>query len=282
MEWCDSIFVASHTYIMREGARSRRACHIVHAPDGLPSASDEGTDLKNVSERPLPTQNASTRPWPSLNGKVKHWVFLADALVMSVILAYSLYVFYTDRISELSSQNTGILRFWPIYLTHWALTLEVVFLWVNVMTATTSPSWLARLLYAIAMPCSLMVVCLYWFVIYKPGHAIGVINVLTHGVNFLGMLVVMFSNHYSHTCMKSVYSISYGLLWIAWSVIFYLTGLTNQHGHAHIYAVINWSKPRPTIGLLSLFLLVIVPIINGVVALMQRWVAYSSREVHRQ
>lgn len=249
---------------MQEGIRSRQAKHVQDATkNGDLSTERRGPDFHNGSERSQPNCRAT----------VKLWVFIFVALSMSLILVYSLYLAFTDRSSELSSTKFGVLRFWPIFLTHWTLALEVLFLWVNVMTATSSPFRLARILYAIAMPSSLMVVCLYWFFVYRNDRPVLLINVLAHGGNFLGMLVVLASKHYSYTSMKCVYPMAYGSLWAAWSIIFYYGGFTNQHGDRFIYAIIDWGKPGTTALICSIAIFVFVPIVSAATSLLQKWVS---------
>jgi len=246
---------------MQEGIRSRQAKHVQDEPKNDTLLKERGgPDFRSGSERSQSSRRV----------RVKLWVFIMTALSMSLILVYSLYLAFSDRSCDLSSPSFGVLRFWPIFLTHWMLALEVVFLWVNVTTATSSPSRLARILYAIAMPGSFMVVCLYWLFVYRSDQPVLLINVLAHGGNFLGMLVVLASNHYSHSSMKCVYPMAYGSLWAAWSIIFYNGGFTNQHGNRFIYAIINWGKPGSTALIISIAIFVVVPIINAATSLLQK------------
>jgi len=252
---------ASYTGTMQEGIRSRQSKPVQEEKEsGALSTEVRGPDSSSGSERSQSSRRVT----------VKLWVFIMTALAMSMILVYSLYLAFSDRSCELSSPGTGVLRFWPIFLTHWTLALEVTFLWVNVMTATSSPSRLARILYAVAMPGSFMVVCLYWLFVYRRDQPVVVINVLAHGGNFLGMLVVLASNHYSYTSMKCAYPMAYGSLWVAWSIIFYNGGFTNQHGNKFIYAIIDWGKPGTTALIISIAIFVFVPIINAATSLLQK------------
>jgi len=247
---------------MQEGIiRSRQTKHVLDENKNGSLSTLMGPDSNNIG---------SERSQSSRRVTVKLWVFIMTALSMSLIFVYSLYLAISDRSCQLSSPSTGILRFWPIFLTHWTLALEVTFLWVNVMTATSSPSRLARILYAVAMPGSFMVVCLYWFFVYRRDQPVVLINVLAHGGNFLGMLVVLASNHYSYTSMKCAYPMAYGLLWAAWSIIFHSGGFTNQHGNRFIYAIIDWGKPGTTALIISIAIFVVVPIINAATSRLQK------------
>mmetsp|Transcript_27545 Transcript_27545/g.55443 ORF Transcript_27545/g.55443 Transcript_27545/m.55443 type:complete len:321 (+) Transcript_27545:143-1105(+) len=80
------------------------------------------------------------------------------------------------------------------------------------------------LLRAVCLPGTFFVMGVYWQLIYK-GGTLKAVNFMTHGVNFVIMVLDMIFSRQSYPLAHGVYFLLYAIIVIAWSVIFMYTDL---------------------------------------------------------
>lgn len=145
----------------------------------------------------------------------------------------------------------------PIYLTHWSLTLELVYF---VMAAACTAFYLKyqptdenillpniRRLIKVTWcfqsfigPASLLVFTLFWALVYR-GHA-SVLTTQVHGANFLLMAIDFMVSAAPFRFAHIWCTYSYAVAYIFFSGMYYVAGGTNPDGDRYIYATLDYSK----------------------------------------
>lgn len=169
--------------------------------------------------------------------------------------------------------------FWWTQLTHITLIFELVYLGFAAATTgmalySTLPDgkgnatpWFVSVTWAMqpaALVASLMVFLLYWALLYTPGDTIHGISVVTHGINFLIMLVDFLvcrqPLYLAHIFMPCGYSVAY----LLFTLLYFAGGGVNHEDlvSPYIYSVLDWGgNTAGTFRLGALILLLGVPIL---------------------
>ena len=192
---------------------------------------------------------------------------------------------------------------WCIYLTHWSIFTVASYLSLaaygtavaqraapptpklpdappSSQTVEHPPWWLPVLwsLHAVALPTSCLVFLLFWLLVYPGNHAAGEqpITFFVHGLNFAVMVL-------DATITRAPYQFVY--LWTAWlvyaiiyvlfTIIYFLAGGTNEYGMPWIYAVLDWGANAQSAGILAgLIVALVVPILG----LLAYWLVFNRRK----
>lgn len=163
--------------------------------------------------------------------------------------------------------------YWFIYLTHWGLLIEVVYLGLAVWTTKQSPSWefltenereilplSVRILWplgTIVLPTSFMIFAMYWGLVFKWEKAPKAISVLTHGVNFVVMIIDQVVTGRPILLLHVIYFWIFAVVYVVWSGLHYWWRVGNEDGDDYIYSSLDWSQGSKT-GKLSIGILFIV------------------------
>jgi hypothetical protein len=73
-----------------------------------------------------------------------------------------------------------------------------------------------------------------------------VLDFLVHGVNSIAMLVELFVVLHPMYFLHVFYSLSVGLIYLIFTVIYYAAGGTDKYGNNYIYKILNWENPGAT------------------------------------
>jgi len=150
-------------------------------------------------------------------------------------------------------------EYFPIFLTNWTLTLQVVYLNLAVYTTwslqplvkenihgeyTTMPVYVRVLwlLQGIVFPATFMVFLMFWTLDYEGGTPPAV-DVLCHGVNFLVQLLDKLLSSQPYLLLHGFYGWIYACLFLGWSVVHYAARIGDGDGDYYIYDVLDWSDP---------------------------------------
>lgn len=150
--------------------------------------------------------------------------------------------------------------YWWIYLTHWGLTLEVVYFGLATYTTYMSDKWPEKpaegpepipayvkwmwVLNGIMLPGSFLIFLMYWGFVFSAGAgALRILSMLTHGYNFLAMAVDSAVSSTPYLLLHGIYFLGFATIYLAWTLLHYAVGLTNQDGERYIYAAIDWNNP---------------------------------------
>jgi hypothetical protein len=166
---------------------------------------------------------------------------------------------------------------WFIYLTHWTLTLQLIWSWLSTYTVykaqSASPSELMPfhakatwVLYGILIPQTFLVFVQYFALVYDPAHATP-LSFFTHGANFVIMITSVFASGVPYYIRHAFsYFISVGL-YLAFTFVFFHSGGKNCSGMPYIYEAVDYStdigKDQAKETILSLYFVFSPAIVIG-------------------
>jgi hypothetical protein len=201
-----------------------------------------------------------------LQPMVYQFVQLVEALAIVGILIWSVYY-------ENDCCNCGAK--WFIFLTHWSLTLQLVYVWLSLFTTVRanalkedggSMPWYARLtwmLQDILLPLTFFVFILYFALILPAaGGSPKAISFFTHGANFVIMLLDMLLSRQPYYLLHGVYVAFFLAGYAIFTYVYHKLEGTSCLGNPYIYKAVDWTNATST-GIQAFFgILVVVPIVN--------------------
>ena len=113
--------------------------------------------------------------------------------------------------------------------------------------------------YTIASNNSFMVTVVYWSLLYN-GFKIGAVDVSFHLLNSVFMLTEACLSAVPVRLLHVVYAELYGVLYLIFTVVYWLSGGTNTNGDNFIYPIVDYeAKPYDAVLLILLYALVGLP-----------------------
>jgi len=179
-------------------------------------------------------------------------------------------------IASLTLEETQfeLIEYWPIYLTHWTLLVQVTYvvlaalatyqlrperpdaaLPINILKAV----WVLQ---GICVPATLLVFIMYWCLVFPFSTKVYAISFLTHGVNFAIQLLDLVMNQQPYLLMHGLYFALYAALFLLWSVIHYATSIGNGDAEKYIYKALDWGSPGAAATVVAFILLGCFPLLN--------------------
>jgi hypothetical protein len=202
------------------------------------------------------------------------------AFIMDVIFLWSV---VTQPVKNLPMSK------WFIYLTHWTLTVEVLYLnlaayatWMHSKVSGEKSPVSKRMisavgiLHATVLPATFLVFTLFWTLVYDPSKPPQALTLMVHGMNFVVMATNFSISKHPYVWRHGVYILIYGLSYLFFSLFYYLagehiywfsemlvpkhfishnplstrtTGGENEYGNDYIYSAIKWDNLGSTIPL---------------------------------
>lgn len=102
----------------------------------------------------------------------------------------------------------------------------------------------------------------YWTVLFE-GDPVNANNITKHALNSVFMVIDLFLSSLPIRLYHWVYALLYFVIYIAFSVFYWLAGGTNDKGEPFIYSALNYDDFSTIFGvLLVVFLLVVLPILH--------------------
>lgn len=167
--------------------------------------------------------------------------------------------------------------YWLIYLTHWGLVLEVLYLGFAVFTTYKSITWPRQpsdpackalpwyvqtmwLLHAVILPGSFFIFANFWLLVFEP--PVLAISVCTHGVNFAVMLADVVVGNTPYLLLHGAYFWAFAVLYLGWSLVHYALRIGDGAGNDYIYEALDWGDAESTGSLGVAVLLILAPLIN--------------------
>lgn len=154
---------------------------------------------------------------------------------------------------------------WPIYLTNWHLVMGMIqavlggFLvskrWKLQKISGFDPSTLTVgfieriywFLYVVTTNIAFGVTITYWFGIYDPKvHYLDILNLMQHVFNSILMIVDFCVTCVPFRLRNFWWCSTIVILYITFSLIYYLAGGLDKNGYHHIYKILDWKKPVQT------------------------------------
>eukprot|EP00300_Choanocystis_sp_HF-7_P030523 c39377_g1_i1.p1 GENE.c39377_g1_i1~~c39377_g1_i1.p1 ORF type:complete len:662 (+),score=135.61 c39377_g1_i1:89-2074(+) len=164
---------------------------------------------------------------------------------------------------------------WPIYLTNWVLSIDMVYCVLSFVLTLRMPVYEASqhykdnprdmpllvsvvwFLQGLALPGSLLVMLAFWLFVVDFTFPPQLFMIFTHGVNFLLLFLDTFINNQPFLLLHGLYFVLLSVVYGVWTIIFHLLHLTDGAGNPWIYKVADWSKPLST-GTLGFALIIFV------------------------
>ena len=117
-------------------------------------------------------------------------------------------------------------------------------------------------LYVISATAGVWITAGYWTVLVED-DPIDANNITRHALNSVFMVIDIWLSAIPFRLFHSIYPFLYLVIYIAFTVIYWLLGGTNTEGDPFIYEALNYNDFDPIFGgLLVVFLLVVLPILH--------------------
>jgi len=211
---------------------------------------------------------ASSVSW--FEPRVYQFFQLLEALAIVGILIWSVY-------SENECCNCGVK--WFIYLTHWSLTLQVVYVWLSLFTSLRANAmkegripkqeklpWYAGLTWVlqdILLPLTFFVFSLYFLLVLPAeGGNLKALSVFTHGVNFVIMLLDMLLSRQPYYLLHGFYVAFFVAGYTIFTYVYHKLQGTSCLGKPYIYKAVDWNDAKSTSIKIFFGFVVGIPIVN--------------------
>jgi len=182
-----------------------------------------------------------------LTGPISYLVFKAvEALIVTGITGWSLY----DRFVTMDCGDKYL-----IYLTHWSLLLQVYYVWISLWAAcrissprggyepmpmTVGAAWV---LADISLLLSLFVCVFYWLLIFPHQLAMPTtLTYLTHGANFLIMLLDTVISRTPHHLLHAVYFAGVCASYVLFSLFYWVFDGRDCSNNRFVMKALDWNE----------------------------------------
>lgn len=204
-----------------------------------------------------------------------------------VALYFVFIVFYSALVGTLKMKMFIMLTYWSLYALTACQILRAVNVWHFIalkkekkekpelqMTQRLKLQWT---LYNISVVTAPIVATMYWSIAYD-GSGYNFININTHGINAVFILIDTFITRTPVRLLHVYQSTLFGLSYIAFTVIYWSLGGTNQHGQPFIYTVLNYGEsPRKALIYIMTIAFIVCPLIHSSVFFMYRFRVFLHR-----
>lgn len=110
---------------------------------------------------------------------------------------------------------------------------------------------------------------MYWLIVPPPSpgdarstYQLSVFRLHFHGVNAVYVVANLFVSRFPIRLLQVIYPVTFGVIYTAFTAIYFALKGTNQHGEPYIYKAIDWSKPGKTFVLTSLSNFLFIPMVH--------------------
>mmetsp|Transcript_3465 Transcript_3465/g.6575 ORF Transcript_3465/g.6575 Transcript_3465/m.6575 type:complete len:241 (+) Transcript_3465:172-894(+) len=173
------------------------------------------------------------------------------------------------------SNGGGQFGKWFVYLTHWGVLLELTYLGFRAFTTWKSQletpeqgpefPWFVKatwLLRNITLPATFTIFLLYWVMVFEPSRGVKAISVVTHGANFLVMVVDAALVSSPFLLVHTLHFWLFGATYVLFTLVYYGAGGTNPSGGGYIYSALDWGGSPSRAAIVSIaILLVLIPLL---------------------
>lgn len=95
---------------------------------------------------------------------------------------------------------------------------------------------------------------------YLPGGSVTVIDIFTHGVNAIYVIVNASVTSVPVRFYHFLHGILFGVTYVVFTAVYYAAGGTNHQNKPYIYPVLDWTVPGTTLAYCLAVLLVALPL----------------------
>lgn len=119
------------------------------------------------------------------------------------------------------------------------------------------------LLYVLSANGGLLVTVGYWTVLFEESEPVDANNITKHALNSVFMLTDTFLSSIPVRLFHFIYPLLYIIIYLAFTVVYWLLGGTNIEGQPYIYSLLNYNDYDASTGcLVGFFLLVVQPVLQ--------------------
>ncbi|XP_053613813.1 protein rolling stone-like [Plodia interpunctella] len=181
-------------------------------------------------------------------------------------------------------------KYWPIYFTHWGLTLITLCsffaCWVSFAAYTRGPidctfglPWYVKAYwfsFNVAVPLAIFITAFYYTFLTGGDEEFAidpVLDTFIHAVNSILMLCLLLTAQHPSHILHFYHPLCVGLLYMAFGLIYYHAGGTDPMGNPWIYPNIDWRDPGPTSAMVvaSAVMILIVHLVIVLISLARDW-----------
>ncbi|XP_076283431.1 protein rolling stone isoform X2 [Lasioglossum baleicum] len=199
---------------------------------------------------------------PVIQRHVATWFLIYRGLIFASWLAIIVCAFF-----EFGSWKPWMMyEKWPIYLTNWGIMLGLIQAFIGLLLTTRRWKEQKKLdfdpqnitlgsiekifwfMFVIATNTAICVTITYWCCIYDTRiHNPDPLNMMQHACNSVLMLIDFCVTSIPFRLRNFWWCFTLVLLYIVFTLIYYLAGGLDRYGNHFIYKILDWKKPLPTI-----------------------------------
>jgi hypothetical protein len=169
---------------------------------------------------------------------------------------------------------------WFAFLTHWSLTIQTIYTWVDLFTTTMASGMKSGriepvnrmpfyakatwFLYDLLLPTTFLVFVLYFaLVVDWDDPPTKVLPYLTHGLNFVVMISDSVLSLKPYYLIHGLYFGAFAVIYVLFTYVYYLLGGKDCDGNPYLYEVLQWGDNFDGAKTISgIILFIVVPVVN--------------------
>lgn len=207
------------------------------------------------------------------------------AIYRTIVAIYFLFVvMYATVVGTLKMKMFIMLTYWSLFTLTACQVVRAVNVWHYVslrkqkrelkMTKRLKIQWV---LYNISCDSAPIVAALYWSIAYD-GSGYNFINVNTHGINALFILVDTLFTRMPYRLLHVYKSSLFGFVYTLFTIVYWWFGGTNQYGQPYIYSVLNYGEsPKKAFIYILCIGFIVCPLVHSSLFFMYRFRVFIHR-----
>ncbi|XP_021355848.1 protein rolling stone-like [Mizuhopecten yessoensis] len=205
-----------------------------------------------------------------------------------VAFYFTIMVFYTAFGGNLGWKIFIMLTYWSFYILTFCQILRAVNVWqyialkkekkdIHVELRNSPRIKLQWLLHNITSGTAQIVTILFWTIAYD-GSGYTVINLNSHGVNAVFVLVDTLVTRTPIRLLHCIYASAFGCVYSLFTFIYFLAGGTSHLGHSYIYKPLNYGvSPGTAAAYIVVIAALVAPLLHSMVFFLYRFRVFIHR-----
>lgn len=166
------------------------------------------------------------------------------------------------------------------FLTHWSLTLQTTYAWLDFYTTSKASAMKAGkiervelipvyaqinwFMYDLLIPSTFLVFALYFgLVVDYSNPPKQPLSYLTHGLNFVIMITNAYLSKKPYYLLHGLYFMVFCFIFVTWTYAYYLMGGTDCDGNRYLYEVLDWGENFDGVKTLGgIIVFIVAPVTN--------------------
>lgn len=117
---------------------------------------------------------------------------------------------------------------------------------------------------------------IYWTLLYRGGHS-SLNNYLVHGTNSLFLIIDLFVIRHPHRMSLFVYPMSFGALYMFFTIIYTFLGGIDRDGNNFVYPILDWKNDPQKATVVGVGCVIFLGAVHAMICVVHR----IRNEVHR-